>query len=111
MIKAGTTLPKYEKGKVPADFSGQYLEVEYKEGDGKVLEIIKSTPRVATATKQPTTATPQQTTPKTTAPKQETKGKTVSLSTIKSKIGTAGFEGYTEKELVDYYKSQGYTIQ
>jgi hypothetical protein len=76
MIKAGTTLPKYEKGKVPADFTGQYLEVEYKDGDGKVLEIIKSTPRVATATKQPTTATPQQTAPKateqkSTAPKQD----------------------------------------
>jgi len=109
MIKAGTTLPKYEKGKVPADFTGQYLEVEYKEGENKKLEIIKSTPRVATATQQPTTT--QQTAPKTTEPKQETKGKTVSLSTIKSKVGTAGFEGYTEKELVDYYKSQGYTIQ
>ena len=29
---------------------------------------------------------------------------------IKSKVGTKGFEGYTEKELVDYYKSQGYTV-
>jgi len=71
MIKAGTTLPKYEKGKVPADFSGQYLEVEYKEGDGKKLEIIKSTPRVATATKQATTATPPQTAPKKEEPKKQ----------------------------------------
>lgn len=116
MIKAGTTLPQYEKDKVPADFTGQYLEVTYKEveRDGKtVREIDKSTPKIATATPQPTVAatTTQTTAPKKTAPKQETKGKTVSLSTIKSKVGTAGFEGYTEKELVDYYKSQGYTIQ
>jgi hypothetical protein len=117
MIKAGTTLPKYEKGKVPADFSGQYLEVEYKEGENKKLEIIKSTPRVAKPTPQPTvadtttqtTATPPQTAPKEEEPKKE--GKTVSLQTIKSKVGTKGFEGYTEKELVDYYTSQGYKIQ
>ena len=38
------------------------------------------------------------------------KAKTVKISTIKSKVGTKGFEGYTEKELVDYYKSQGYTV-
>jgi hypothetical protein len=39
------------------------------------------------------------------------KAKTVKISTIKSKVGTKGFEGYTEKELVDYYKSQGYTVE
>jgi hypothetical protein len=109
MIKAGTTLPKYEKGKVPADFSGQYLEVKYKDvknDDGAtVREIETSVPKVAT--KQPTTETQPQTAPK----KEEKKGKTVSLSTIKSKVGTKGFEGYTEKELVDYYTSQGYKIQ
>lgn len=38
-------------------------------------------------------------------------GKTVSRQTIKSKVGTKGFEGYTEKELIDYYTSQGYTIK
>ena len=67
MIKAGATLPKYEAGKVPADFSGQYLEVKYKdvEKDGvTVREIETSVPKVATATKQPTTATPPQTAPK-----------------------------------------------
>jgi hypothetical protein len=51
-------------------------------------------------------ATPQ---PKNEEPKKQ--GKTVSLQTIKSKVGTKGFEGYTEKELVDYYTSQGYKIQ
>ena len=37
-------------------------------------------------------------------------GKTVSLATLRSKVGTKGYEGYSEKELIDYYKSQGYTI-
>lgn len=45
--------------------------------------------------------------PKGTA-KQTTK--TVPLTKIKGLVGKAGYEGYTEKELVDYYKSQGYTI-
>jgi len=36
--------------------------------------------------------------------------KSVKMDMIKSKVGTKGFEGYTEKELVDYYKSQGYTV-
>lgn len=36
--------------------------------------------------------------------------KSVSINTIKSKVGTAGFEGYTEQELINYYKGQGYTI-
>lgn len=46
------------------------------------------------------------------APAQgKTQAKTVPLSTVKSKVGKPGYEGYTEKELVDYYKSQGYTIK
>lgn len=70
MIKAGTTLPKYEEGKVPADFTGQYLEVTYKDG-----KVQTSTPKIAKPTPQPTVAdtTTQTTAPKTTAPKQETK--------------------------------------
>jgi hypothetical protein len=49
---------------------------------------------------------------KSAAKKVETKtsSKSLKMDTIKSKVGTKGFEGYTEKELVDYYKSQGYTI-
>jgi hypothetical protein len=37
--------------------------------------------------------------------------KNTTMSAIKSLVGTKGYEGYTEKELVDYYKSQGYTIK
>lgn len=37
--------------------------------------------------------------------------KTVSESTIKSKVGTKGFEGYSLQELKDYYTSQGYTVK
>ena len=37
--------------------------------------------------------------------------KQASLSSIKSLVGKKGYEGYTEKELVDYYKSQGYEIK
>ncbi len=37
--------------------------------------------------------------------------KTVPVSKIKSLIGKKGYEGYTEKELTEYYRSQGYTIK
>lgn len=37
--------------------------------------------------------------------------KTVPVSKIKALVGKRGYEGYTEKELIDYYKSQGYTIK
>lgn len=37
--------------------------------------------------------------------------KTVPVSKIKSLVGKSGYEGYSEKELMDYYKSQGYTIK
>jgi hypothetical protein len=39
------------------------------------------------------------------------KGKAVSMATIKSKVGTPGFEGYSEQELIDYYAGQGFTIK
>jgi hypothetical protein len=42
--------------------------------------------------------------------KKETSEKSVSLTNIKGLVGKKGYEGYTEKELVDYYKSQGYKI-
>lgn len=41
----------------------------------------------------------------------QTNKKEVPLSTIKSLVGKKGYEGYTEKELVDYYSSQGYIIK
>ena len=37
--------------------------------------------------------------------------KTVTESSLKAKVGTAGFEGYTLEELKEYYKGQGYTIK
>lgn len=39
-----------------------------------------------------------------------TTSKTTSRDSIRAKIGQPGYEGYDEQELVDYYKSQGYTI-
>jgi len=38
-------------------------------------------------------------------------GKVTTAAKIKSLVGTKGYEGYTEKELMDYYKSQGYEIK
>jgi len=38
-------------------------------------------------------------------------GKTTTLQQIQSKVGKPGFEGYTQQELVDYYKAQGYNIK
>lgn len=43
--------------------------------------------------------------------KTTTTVKTIPASTVKGLVGKKGYEGYTEKELIDYYKSQGYTIQ
>lgn len=37
--------------------------------------------------------------------------KFVTKSQISSLVGKKGFEGYSEKELMDYYKSQGYEIK
>ncbi len=42
---------------------------------------------------------------------QKPAGKTVSRAKVKALVGTKGYEGYSEKELVDYYVSQGYTIK
>jgi hypothetical protein len=42
---------------------------------------------------------------------KQTKAKTVKRSTLKSLVGTKGYEGYSEQELLDYYKSQGYTVK
>lgn len=37
--------------------------------------------------------------------------KVASVNDIKSLVGKKGYEGYTEKELIEYYKSQGYEIK
>lgn len=37
--------------------------------------------------------------------------KTAQASQIKALVGKPGYEGYTEKELIEYYKSQGYVIK
>ena len=36
--------------------------------------------------------------------------KSLSRGTIKGLVGKKGYEGYTESELIEYYKSQGYNI-
>lgn len=43
--------------------------------------------------------------------KTSTPQKSTTRSAIKSLVGKKGYEGYTEKELIDYYKSQGYNIK
>jgi hypothetical protein len=40
-----------------------------------------------------------------------TGSKTTTLSNIKALVGKTGYEGYTEKELIEYYKSQGYEVK
>lgn len=40
-----------------------------------------------------------------------TENKEVPASRIKGLVGKKGYEGYTEKELIDFYRSQGYTIK
>lgn len=47
----------------------------------------------------------------TTKPANSPKGKSVSSATIKSLVGQKGYEGYSEKEISDYYKSNGYEIK
>lgn len=46
-----------------------------------------------------------------TAPSEGKEGKVISSSKIKSLVGTKGYEGYTEKELIDYYESNGYKVK
>jgi hypothetical protein len=41
----------------------------------------------------------------------EGKVKTISSGTIKSLVGKKGYEGYSEKEIIDYYKSNGYEVK
>lgn len=38
-------------------------------------------------------------------------GKVATMQQIQSKVGKPGFEGYSQQELIDYYKAQGYTIK
>jgi len=42
---------------------------------------------------------------------QKQAAKTATRAQIKALVGTKGYEGYTEQELIDYYKSQGFNIQ
>ncbi len=39
------------------------------------------------------------------------KPKTITAAKLKSLVGTAGYEGYTEKEIQDYYRKNGYEIK
>jgi hypothetical protein len=43
--------------------------------------------------------------------KDAAKVKHTTLDKIKSLVGKPGYEGYTEQELIDYYKKQGFTIK
>jgi len=58
--------------------------------------------RVLAKTNEPSVTQPAQ---------QQNAPKTTTRTKIKSLVGTKGYEGYTEQELIDYYKSQGYNIQ
>ena len=37
--------------------------------------------------------------------------KSVSKTKLSSLVGTKGYEGYTEQEIIDYYKKNGYTVK
>lgn len=41
----------------------------------------------------------------------EPSGKTVTRQTLQGLVGKPGYEGYTLEELIDYYTSQGYTVE
>lgn len=86
----GIEIPAEEAQKIAYNKYG--VDVDQIEGGGQEGVTVK---RVDAKTKKESPAKP----------------KTLSPATIKAKVGTKGFEGYTEKELIDYYKSQGYTIQ
>lgn len=60
--------------------------------------------RVLAKTNEPSVTQPAQ-------QQQQNAPKTTTRTKIKSLVGTKGYEGYTEQELIDYYKSQGYNIQ
>lgn len=88
-IKVGDIkIPKPTDWVDKSQIAQAYLK-EYPKGEGN---LKANTPRVRQEASTQTT-------------------KQVPLTVIKSKVGTKGYEGYTEKELVDYYTSQGYNIQ
>ncbi len=45
------------------------------------------------------------------APAKEKKRKSTTRAAIKALVGKPGYEGYTEQELIDYYKEQDYDIK
>jgi hypothetical protein len=48
---------------------------------------------------------------KTTGTQNTQPKKTATRAQVKSLVGTKGYEGYTEQELIEYYKRQGYEIK
>lgn len=101
----------YKKMLEEGDKAGTNFKVEYDLNDPVARtyydKILGGTTISQTAFNKESKA--KATTQKTNTP--ATNKKVLSTSTIKSKVGTKGFEGYTEKELIDYYRSQGYQIQ
>lgn len=70
------------------------------------------TPKGINLNKQPSVKEKRSLLQKTTGTgNKNTPSKTISVGTIKSLVGKKGYEGYTEKELMDYYKSNGYEVK
>jgi hypothetical protein len=106
------------------DESGKYVEIFENVPDYAPISSIQGTVGSANLAKitaitgldiAPEISKLQQSAPKqgattsTTKPKS-TESKQVPIASIKGLVGKKGYEGYTEKELIDYYTSQGYEI-
>ena len=94
----------------PMPFQEKDIQLSPEDAQKIAYDKFKIKPKEIIQGKKPANANVQ-TVPTAKNKPAEKKGKTVSVAAIKAKVGTKGFEGYSEKELIDYYKSQGYTIQ
>lgn len=92
----------YDKQVMVVDSDGQ----QYFMDEGKLPVDIRNSDQYRMANQvlggPPASNTPQQ---------QSQSSKSATRSQIKSLVGQPGYEGYSEQELIDYYKSQGYDIK
>ena len=111
---------KDEKGEIIIDGNGEYeldseksktIPIQNFKVDLSKLLLTKSKTGSEVVDEFSGDSTPRETESFTISTVEKNPPKTVSASTIKSLVGKKGYEGYTEKELMDYYKSQGYIIK
>lgn len=113
-LKKGSLAQPNYASKFPENVTDKpYIHVQEKVGDSKVDKLVDYSymPKGLTKAQNEALKGFKPATQTKATPATKTTVKTANKSQIKSLVGTKGYEGYTEQELIDYYKSQGYTIK